>query len=85
MRLFRNGKGTGVKLRPSVVSRISTGTGGSAVACWPIGSFSNDDRDGNQDVKKAIGLDKQKNNSARESRFLVHFFTVLTRLRREIA
>ena len=56
MRLFRNGKGTGVKLRPSVVSRISTGTGGSAVACWPIGSFSNDDGDGSEDVKKAMGL-----------------------------
>ena len=40
-----------------------------------IGSFSNDDGDGNQDVKKAIAL----------SRFFVHFFTVLARLRSENA
>ena len=50
-----------------------------------IGSFSNDDGDGNQDVKKEIGLYWQNNNFARASRFLVHFFTVLTLLRRENA
>ena len=36
-----------------------------------------------QDVKKAIGT--QDNNFARASRFFVHFFTVLARLRRENA
>ena len=40
------------------------------------GSFSNDDGDGNQDVKKAIGLDWQNDNFARASHFFVHFFTV---------
>ena len=35
-----------------------------------IGSFSNDEGDGNEDVKKAIGLDWQNNNFARASRFL---------------
>lgn len=36
MRLFRNGKGTGVKVRPAVVSGISTGTGRSAVETVPV-------------------------------------------------
>ena len=31
------------------------------------------------------GLNKQNNNSARESRFFVHFFAVTARLRRENA
>ena len=47
-----------------------------------LGSFSNDDGDGNEDVKKSIGLDWQNNDSARASCFFVHFFTVLARLRR---
>ena len=44
------------------------------------GSFSNDDGDGdgNEDVKKAIGLLRKTTTS----RFFVHFFTVLARLRR---
>ena len=54
--------------------------------CNRLGSFSNDDGDGNEDVKKSIGLDWQNNNSARASCFfLVHFFTVLAGLRRENA
>ena len=47
-----------------------------------VGGFSNDDGDGNEDVKKAVGLDWQNNNFARASCFFVHFFTVLARLRR---
>ena len=35
-----------------------------------IGSLSNDDGDGNENGKKAIGLDKQNNNFARAARFL---------------
>ena len=50
-----------------------------------IGSFSNDDGDGNQDVKKSNRFITQNNNFARVSRFFVHFFTVLARLRRENA
>ena len=51
-----------------------------------LGSFSNDDGDGNQDVKKAVGLlRKITTDFARASRFFVHFFTVLARLRRENA
>ena len=33
--------------------------------------------------QKAIGLDWQNNNSARASRFFVHFFIVTARLQRE--
>ena len=50
-----------------------------------LGSFSNEDGDGNEDVKKAIGLFMQNNNFARVTRFFEHFFTVLARPRRENA
>ena len=49
------------------------------------GSLSNDDGDGNENDKKAIGLDRQTNNTVRASRFLVHFFAVAARLQRESA
>ena len=39
-----------------------------------IGSLSNDDGDVNENGEKAKGLDWQNNNSARASRFFVHFF-----------
>ena len=39
--------------------------------------------DGNENDKKAIGLDWQNNNFARASRFFVHFFAVAARLQRE--
>ena len=48
-------------------------------------SLSKDDGDGNENGKKAIGLDWQKNNFARASRFFVHFFAVVARLRRKIS
>ena len=48
-----------------------------------LGSLSNDDGDGNENGKKAIGLDWQNNNFARASRFFVHFFAVVARLQRE--
>ena len=54
-----------------------------------MGSLGNDDGDGDGDGdengQKAIGLDKQNNNFARASRFFVHFFAVVARLRRENA
>ena len=50
-----------------------------------IGRLSNDDDDGNENGKKAIGLDKQNNNFARASRFFVHFFAFIARLQRESA
>ena len=45
----------------------------------------NDDGDFNENGKKAIGLNWQNNNFARASRFFVHFFAVIARLRRENA
>ena len=48
------------------------------VSLLSLGSFTNDDGDGNQDVKKAIGL-------LHKTTTFVHFFTVLARLRRENA
>ena len=48
-----------------------------------IGSFSNDDGNGNEDVKKAIGLLRKTTTLHVLSRFFVHFFAVLARLRRE--
>ena len=50
-----------------------------------VGSLSNDDSDGNEDDKKARGLDWQNNNFVRASRCFVHFFAVVARLRRETA
>ena len=50
---------------------------------WALGSLCN--ADGNENGKKAIGLDKQNNNFARVSRFFVHFSAVVARLQRESA
>ena len=50
-----------------------------------LGSLSNDDGDVFENGKKATGLDRQNNNFARASRFFVHFFAVIARLRRENA
>ena len=45
--------------------------------------LSNDDGGGEEKDKKAIALDWQNENFARASRFFVHFFAVVARLRRE--
>ena len=51
-----------------------------------LGSLRNDDDDdGNENGKKAIGLDKQNNNFARASRFFVHFSPAVARRQRETA
>ena len=50
-----------------------------------LGSLSNDDGDGNENGKKAMGLDWQNNNFARASRFFVYFLTVVARLQSESA
>ena len=47
--------------------------------------LSKDDGDGNENGKKAIGSDRQKNNFARASRFFMHFLAVVARLRRKIS
>ena len=48
-------------------------------------SFGNDDGNVNENIKKSHPIIKQNNNSARASRFFVHFFAVTARLRRENA
>ena len=50
--------------------------------CLLLRSLSNDDGDGNENGKKAMGLDYQKNLVRA---FFVHFFTVASRLQRESA
>ena len=63
-------------------------TQGVKTADWQsttIESLSNDDGDGNENGKKAKGLDWQNNNFARALRFFVHFFAVAARLQRESA
>ena len=50
-----------------------------------LGSVSNDDGDGNENGKKAKGLDRQNNNFARAARFFVHFLAVVALLQRESA
>ena len=50
-----------------------------------LGSLRQDDDDGHEDGKKAIGLDKQNNSCARASRFFVHFSAAVARLQRETA
>ena len=50
-----------------------------------LGSLSNDDGKLSENEKKETGLDLRNNNFARASRFFVHFFAVIARLRRENA
>ena len=50
-----------------------------------VGSFSNDDGDGNENVKKAIGLLSKTTSLHVDHTFFVHFFAVTARLRRENA
>ena len=50
-----------------------------------VGSFSNDDGDGNENVKKAIGLLSRTTSLQVDHTFFVHFFAVTARLRRENA
>ena len=50
-----------------------------------VKSSSNYDGDGNENGKKAIGLDRQNSSFVHLSRFFVHFFAVVARLQRESA
>ena len=49
-----------------------------------LASLRNNDGDSNEKGKKAMGLDKQKNNFARASRFLAHFAAVVARLLKQL-
>ena len=50
-----------------------------------LGTFSNDDGDGNENVKKAIGLVRKTTTLHVQHTFFVHFFAVTAPLRREHA
>ena len=50
-----------------------------------LGSFSNEEGDGNENLKKSTRPNNQNNNSTRASHFLKHFFAVTARLGREIS
>ena len=47
-----------------------------------LGSFSSDDGDGSENLKKAMGLINKNNNFARAAHLFVHFSAVTARLRR---
>ena len=49
-----------------------------------VGSLRKDNEEGNENVKQAIGLDKQNNNFARAARLFVNFSAVVARLQREL-
>ena len=51
----------------------------------PLGSLSNDDADGNENGKKAIGLISRTTTLHVHHAFFVHFFAVVVRLQRENA
>ena len=50
-----------------------------------IGSLSNDDADGNENDKKAIGLFSKTTTLHVHHAFVVHFFAVVAQLQRESA
>ena len=50
-----------------------------------LGSLSNDDADGNENGKKAIGLISKTTTLHVHHAFFVHFFAVVARLQRESA
>ena len=53
--------------------------------CSALGSSSNDNGEGNDNVKKVVRLDLQNNNFARALRFFLHFFAVTARPQRKSA
>ena len=69
----RHAQGT-LENKVEFIERFCRDMNKTAVPQEIIGSLSNDDGDVNENGKKAIGLDRQRNNIARVSRFFVHFF-----------
>ena len=70
----------------SVIAEAWRNNVGSVCTAPPtLGSLRDDYDDGNENSKKAIGLDKQNNNFARALRFFVHFSAVVARLQHETA
>ena len=69
----RHAQGT-LENKVEFIERFCRDMNKTAVPQDIIGNLSNDDADVNENGKKAIGLDRQRNNIARASRFFVHFF-----------
>ena len=68
----------------SVIAEAWRNNVGSVCTALPtLGSLRNDYDDGNENGKKAIGLDKQNNNFARALHSFVHFCAVVAQLQRE--
>ena len=76
----RHAQGT-LENKVEFIERFCRDMNKTAVPQDIIGSLSNDDGDVNENGKRAIGLDWQRNNIARVSRFFVHFFAVTAWLR----
>ena len=57
----------------------------SRICHFILGSLSNDDADGNENGKKAIGLISKTTALHVHHAFSVHFFAVVARLQRESA
>ena len=76
----RHAQGT-LENKVEFIERFCRDMNKTAVPQDIIGNLSNDDGDVNENGKKAIGLDWQRNNIARVSRFFVHFFAVTAWLR----
>ena len=73
-------RGVGVSRRPQFSPfRDTHGSMETELRVQSAGSLSNHDADINENGKKAIGLDRQNNNSALALRFFVHFFIVTAR------
>ena len=73
---------------PPPLPSSSSSSAAAAAALSPsllLLSSSNDNGDVSEKGKTRLGLDWPNNNSARASRFFVHFFAVTARLRRENA
>ena len=76
----RHAQGT-LENKVEFIERFCRDMNKTAVPQEIIENLSNDDGDVNENGKRAIGFDWQRNNSARASRFFVHFFAVTAWLR----
>ena len=70
--------------RVDEVLEIELSNGDGVLELDILGTLRNYDGDGKENVKKNNRFNEQNNNSARASRFFVHFFAVPAQQRREM-
>ena len=70
--------------RVDEVLEIELSNGDGVLELDILGTLRNYDGDGKENVKKNNRFNEQNNNSARASRFFVHFFAFTAQLRREM-